>query len=308
MKRFAALFVALLVLSTAVARAQPAPPLGLGREFSSQFLKVDGVMTHYVRGGSGPAIVLLHGFPQDWFEWQKIMPRLARRFTVVALDLPGIGGSSGVSGRYDAAAMARIVDDVMVALELRHVYLVGHDLGGMVAYALARQDPDRLRGVMVLDVPLPGIAGWSDVQLEPEFWHVRFMQAPGRPEEQIVKRQADFFDRFFAPSRFSSAEKAHYVQAYSSLAQLHAAVEIYRAFPVDETFNAAQRDRNDLPVFLGFGAKSSFVRLLPKIADGLRSNGMTNVQTGTVPDAGHYLLQDNPQAVAELIERQATLP
>jgi pimeloyl-ACP methyl ester carboxylesterase len=307
--------LALLLLSFAAfaanANAQPAPA-GLSRDFSSQIMRVNGVATHYVRGGSGPAIVLLHGFPQDWFEWHKIMPQLAKRFTVVALDLPGIGRSSPTPGRYDAAAMARTVYEFLVALDLHRVYLVGHDIGGMVAHAFARDYPERLRGVMILDVPLPGLAGWNEVKSDPLFWHVAFMQQPNLPEKLILGRQAEFFDYFFALSKFSRAETARYVQAYASLAQLHAVFEMYRALPATEkantAFAAGQPAPNPVPLFLGFGEKSPFARLMPRIAADLRAAGMARVETGTIAGAVHYLVQDNPSAVAELIERQAGTP
>ncbi|MEO8559805.1 MAG: alpha/beta hydrolase, partial [Rhodospirillales bacterium] len=243
MKGFSAVLLALCLLP--IAHAQQPQPTGLGREFSSQYLRFDGVLTHYVRGGAGPAIVLLHGFPQDWSEYAKIMPRLAKRFTIVAIDLPGIGASAPTPDRYDAAAMASRLCDVVVALNLHGAYLVGHDIGGMVAYAFVRQCPQVLRGAMILDVKLPGIAGWDTAQSDPAGWHVRFMQTPGLPEKlpenQIVGRQGEFFDYFFALSQFSRAEKAHYTQAYGTLAQLHAAFEIYRAFPANDKFNASQR-------------------------------------------------------------------
>jgi pimeloyl-ACP methyl ester carboxylesterase len=176
----------------------------------------------------------------------------------------------------------------------------------MVAYAMTRQFPEILRGAMILDAPLPGIAGWDEVQSDPLLWHVKFMQAPDLPEKLIVGRQAEFFDYFFAFSKFSKAEKAHYAQAYPRLAQLHAVFEIYRAFPANEKFNAAQRDANDVPTFIAFGEKSPFVRLMSNIAGGLRANGMSKVETGTIPGAVHYVVQDNPQGTADLIEAQAS--
>ena len=294
-----------IVFASITSHAQPAPPTGLSRDFSSAFYKVNGVTTYFVRGGSGPVVVLLHGFPQDWSEWRKIMPALAQRFTVVALDLPGIGLSAPTPGRYDAAAMARTVYEFLVALDVHHVYLVGHDIGGMVAYAFARDYPDRLRGVMVLDVPLPGLAGWDTVKASSAAWHVAFMQQPNLPEKLIAGRQAEFLDYFFSFSKFDAADKAHFVRAYGTLDKLHAAFEMYRAFPATEAYNAAQRAPNAVPLFLGYGAKSPFANLMPKLAEDLRAHGMSKVETGLVPNAVHYLVQDNPQAVADLIAQHA---
>jgi pimeloyl-ACP methyl ester carboxylesterase len=99
---------------------------------------------------------------------------------------------------------------------------------------------------------------------------------------------------------------AHYVKAYAAAAQLHAAFEMYRAFPADAQFNAAQRGPNDVPLFLAAGDGSPFAKLVPKIAEGLRANGCTHVETGLIRGSVHYVVEDQPEAVADLIERYAS--
>ena len=148
---------------------------GLGKDFASEIAAVNGIRLHYVRGGKGLPIILIHGFPQDWFEYHAIMPRLAKRFTVIAVDLRGIGGSKATAGGYAAANMAEDVHQLVSALKLERVYVVGHDLGGMVTYAFVRRYPQVARGAMILDVPIPGIEGWDEIQGDPSAWHVRFM-------------------------------------------------------------------------------------------------------------------------------------
>ena len=128
---------------------------------------MNGTVLHYVRGGSGPAVILLHGFPQDWYEYHQVMPRLAQRFTVVAVDLRRIGGSTATAGGYEAANLAEDIRQLSQQLQLERPYLVGHDMGAMVAYAFARRFPDAARGVMLLDVPLPGIEPWDKVVADP---------------------------------------------------------------------------------------------------------------------------------------------
>src|ERR1700692_4428968 len=128
---------------------------GLSKDFRSETATVNGIKLHYVRGGKGPAVILIHGFPQDWFEYHSIMPRLAKRFTVIAVDLRGIGGSKATAGGYDAANMAEDIHQLLSALKLERVYIAGHDLGGMVTYAFVRRYPQVTRGAMILDVPIP---------------------------------------------------------------------------------------------------------------------------------------------------------
>jgi pimeloyl-ACP methyl ester carboxylesterase len=269
---------------------------------------VNGITLHYVRGGSGPAVILIHGFPQDWSEYRAIMPQLSKHFTVIAVDLRGVGGSSAPSGGYDAASMAEDVYQLTAALKLEHPYVVGHDIGGMVAFAYARRHPEATRGAMILDVPLPGIAGWDEIQGDPSVWHFHFMQVPGLAEKLVDGRQAEYFNYFFSFGKFSPSEVTHLVNSYATPAQLHAAFEMYRAFPADALWNLAQRGANPVPLFLGAGDKSPFAKLIPKMADDLRANGFTHVSTGLIEGGVHYLVQDQPNAVAQLIAKYAATP
>jgi len=280
------------------------PPTGLSKDFASETATVNGTTLHYVRGGKGPPLILIHGFPQDWVEYRAIMPRLAKRFTVIAVDLRGIGGSGATPGGYDAANMAEDIHQLVSALKLERVYVVGHDIGGMVTYAFVRRYPQTARGAMILDVPIPGIAGWDESQSGPGVWHVGFMQVPGLPEKLVAGRQADYLDYFFNFSKFAPGDRAHYVKAYAALEQLHAAFEMYRAFPA----NAAQKGPNDVPVFLAAGDGSPFAKLVAKMAEGLRASGWAHVETGLIAGAVHYVVEDQPDAVADLIERQASPP
>ena len=160
---------------------------------------------------------------------------------------------------------------------------------------------------MIFDVPLPGIEGWDEIQGDPSVWHVRFMQVPGLAEKLVTGRQADYFSYFLNFGKFTPSEIAHYEKAYASPAQLHAAFEMYRAFPANAQFNAAQRGPNDVPLFLAAGDGSSFARLVPKMAEGLRANGCTQIETGLIRGSVHYVAADQPEAVADLIERYASL-
>ena len=118
------------VLVTLTAKAQPVAQFGASPPgFSSANVQVNGSSLHYVRGGNGPAVILVHGFPEDWVEYRAIMPRLAERFTIVAVDLPGIGRSEPANGDYDAANLAADIHGLAETLKLDRPYIVGHDLG-----------------------------------------------------------------------------------------------------------------------------------------------------------------------------------
>jgi pimeloyl-ACP methyl ester carboxylesterase len=217
-----------------------------GRVFVSKTAQVHGTTLHYVRGGTGPAVILLHGFPQDWYEFHPIMPRLAKQFTVIAVDLRGVGGSAVTPDGYEAANLVEDVHQLAQQLRLERPYIAGHDIGGMAAYALARLYPTHVRGVMILDVPLPGIEPWEEAKANPVLWHVGFHQTPGLPEKLIAGRQFVYFregifNRFTANSRaITDADVTHYAKSYSAPQQLRAGMEFYRAFPANEQFNKEQ--------------------------------------------------------------------
>ncbi|MGB8961691.1 MAG: alpha/beta hydrolase [Pseudonocardiaceae bacterium] len=118
--------------------------------FSHHSVEVNRVRLHYVIGGQGPAVVLLHGFPETWWTWRQVMPLLAQTHTVIAPDLRGIGCSSLASAGYDAQTLAQDVHELVASLGLPRVALVGHDLGGWAAYAYARQYRDQVSHLVLV--------------------------------------------------------------------------------------------------------------------------------------------------------------
>jgi pimeloyl-ACP methyl ester carboxylesterase len=279
----------------------------LGGGFVSETAQVNGTTLHYVRGGTGSAVILLHGFPEDWYAYHRVMPLLAKQFTVVAVDLRGIGGSAATPGGYDAANMAEDVHRLVEHLHLEHVYVVGHDIGGMVAYAFARRYPETSRGVMMLDAPLPGLDGWAAVKTSRFTWHINFHQTPDLPEQLIAGREAIYFRHFLDSDTFSDADVARYARAYAAPEHLRALLEIYRAFPANEKFNAAQQSAISLPLVLAPGENSPFGNLTQSFAEALRDHGCANVKIEVIKNSVHYVADEQPEAVAELIERYASL-
>jgi pimeloyl-ACP methyl ester carboxylesterase len=279
----------------------------LGGGFVSDTAQVNGTTLHYIRGGTGPPVILLHGFPEDWYAYHRLMPRLAKQFTVVAVDLRGVGGSAAAVGGYDAANMAEDVHQLAEHLHLGHVYVVGHDIGGMVAYAFARRYPETSRGVMMLDVPLPGLGPWNSVKADPIAWHINFQQTPDLPEQMIAGREAIYFRHFLDRDTFSDADVAHYARAYAAPGHLRAMLEIYRAFPANEKFNASQQSAIGVPLVLAPGENSPFEKLMQSLAEALRAHGCTNVKIEVIKNSVHYVADEQPDAVVELIERYASL-
>ena len=159
-----------------------------GADFVSETAAVNGTTLHYMRGGEGPTVLLIHGFPQDWYEWRDVMPRLVDRYSVVAVDLRGVGGSAAPDTGYDAATMATDVAELVDGLGVGPVHVVGHDIGGWVAYALARLRPDVARSMIIMETLLPGIEppGTPPVEVplfrSPGGTNVRLIHLPGETE------------------------------------------------------------------------------------------------------------------------------
>ena len=297
-----------VILGQSAPRQRIDPGLAtLGGGFVSGTAQANGTTLHYVRGGTGPAIILLHGFPEDWYAYHRVMPELAKQFTVVAVDLRGIGGSLATAGGYDAANMAEDVHRLAEDLHLEHVYVVGHDIGGMVAYAFARRYPETSRGVMLLDAPVPGLGPWDAVRANPITWHINFQQTPDLPEQLIAGREAIYIRHFLDRDTFSDADVARYTRAYAAPEHLRAVLEIYRAFPANEKFNAAQRSAINLTLVLAPGENSPFENLMPNFAEALRGHGCANVKIEVIKNSVHYVADEQPEAVAQLIERYASL-
>jgi pimeloyl-ACP methyl ester carboxylesterase len=280
----------------------------LDGDFVSRTATVNGTVLRYVRGGRGPTVVLLHGFPQDWYEWRRIMPRLAKRHTVVAVDLPGVGGSAPIPGRHAAVDVARDVHQLIDQLGLGLAHLVGHDIGGCVAYAFAREFPGSSGTVTVLEVPVPGIEPQLALEIDAPLWHGPFHMTPDLPEALVADRQTIYFRYFFDefttdPTAISDADVTHYAAAYGELDNLRSAFGFYRAMPANATYNRGHTEPVDVPLLL-VGGEHLFGPIVPRIADSLRANyGWSDVRAEIVNGAAHYLVEERPDEVADLVER-----
>ena len=275
----------------------------LGAGFSSERIDVNGTRLHVVRGGSGPNLLLLHGFPENWSAYSELMPQLAERFSVIAVDLRGIGRSTATPEGYDAQTQGEDIAQLAAALELDDIHIVGHDLGGMVGYAFTRRAPERVRSLLLLESPLAGIEPWNELKADPRNWHFGFHQTPNLPEKLIAGREYTYIrEGYLTTDRVSDAKVQRYARAYAAPDHLRAGLEFYRAFPASETYLDQQRAALDIPILIA-GADKVFGPLGEQIAEGLRTRGCSHVRVETISDSGHYVLDDQPEQVAELIER-----
>jgi pimeloyl-ACP methyl ester carboxylesterase len=158
---------------------------------------------------------------------------------------------------------------------------------------------------MVLDVPLPGLGPWDAVKASPLTWHINFQQTPDLPEQLLPGREFIYFRHFLDRSTFSDADVTRYAKAYAAPGHLHALLEIYRAFPADEKFNAAQQSAISVPLVLAPGENSPFEKLMSSLAAALRAHGCASVKVEVIKNSVHYVADEQPNAVAELIARYA---
>jgi pimeloyl-ACP methyl ester carboxylesterase len=278
----------------------------LPRGLESKFASVNGTRLHYVRGGAGPAILLIHGFPQDWSEFREVLPRLAEKFTVVAVDLRGVGESAEIESGFDKATLAEDLHQLLGQLGLSRVYVFGHDIGGMVAYSFARLYPQEARGVMILNSAFPGLDPWATLSSDPIMWHIQFHQT-SLAESLVAGRQAVYFRYFLRGDTFRDADVERYSWAYRDGEHLRAAFKLYRAFKEDAKNNAQWKDTVSLPIVIGSGEYDIFAKFLPEIAKGMAQHGCTNVKMELIPRAAHYVAEEQPEVVTALITRYAEL-
>ena len=285
-----------------VALASDAPALAAASaKIHDGKIDVNGVRYHYLLAlGHGTPIVLLHGWASTSFMWRFVMPQLvARGYTVLAPDLRGLGDTAKPAAGYEKANIAEDIHALVAQLNLGpEVNVVGHDMGGMVAYAYAAQHPDEVRSVAILDVPLPGIEPWDQIVQMPRTWHFRFYAVQDLPEMLIAGRELEYLKWFHnseaVNSRaFTNDVEETYAREYAMPGALRAGFEYYRAFPADARQNQLfAQHKLTMPV-LGIGGAGS---LGPIVGEELRHVAL-DVQSVQIDGAGHWVAEEQPEAV-----------
>jgi pimeloyl-ACP methyl ester carboxylesterase len=262
-------------------------------------------LLHSVAAGdpARPAIVLLHGWPQSSTEFEELMPRLATSAHVVALDLPGIGGSGEPPPAGDKRRLAAEVRATIQALGLRDVTLVGHDIGAMIVYAYLHAYPGELRSAALLNIAIPGVEPWSETAHNPYIFHFALHAIPKLPETLVTGREAAYFGYFYdaisvTPSAITAARRAAYVEAYARPSALTAGFDWYRAFAQDEKDNlAVKTQRVDTPVLYLRGDRERG-STLDAYVTGLRASGLANIEGYAIPNCGHFSAEEQPAYLA----------
>jgi pimeloyl-ACP methyl ester carboxylesterase len=265
--------------------------------FTQQLVPANGIRINAVTGGDGPAVLLLHGFPETWWEWHHVMPSLAERFSVVAIDLRGAGYSDCPLDGYDKATMARDAHEVMIALGHDHYAVCGHDIGGMVALPQAASYRQAITHLAVLDVPLPGWSEWEATCAR--LWHFGFHMNRDLPERLIYGREYDYVSAFMAEriydhSRFDPADIDIFAKALALPGRTRGGMEWYRAFAAD---HAAALEYKKQPLAIPVLALGGDQRFGSRMVPMLREFA-GNVTGGSIERCSHYVADERPDEVA----------
>ena len=322
---FVAIFLAILVITViiisslslnknqyAIAEQHKQPPFNEDVSFdidnvtfSHHTASVNGIQLHYVIGGKGDPIVLLHGWPETWFEWRHIMPALAKNYNVIAPDLRGLGDSSKPLTGYDGKTVAEDIHQLVTQLGFKTIFLVGHDIGTQVAYSYAAAHPMEVNRLVVMDLTIPG---FEPPGMMPIWWR-SFHETPDVPEVLVEGKEMIYLSWFYRnlaynPSAIMQTDINEFVSHYSSPGGMHSGFEYYRAFPQDAIQNMNySKTKLTMPVLaLGAGYIPTFGGniTMPSIVYGMQQLAQ-NITSVTVPNSGHWIPEERPDFVIKML-------
>jgi pimeloyl-ACP methyl ester carboxylesterase len=280
--------------------------------FSNGYANVNGIKLHYVVGGSGSPLILLPGWPQTWWSYHKMMPLLAKKHKVIAIDIRGMGSSDKPETGYDKKTMASDVYQLIHQLGYNQVFVCGHDIGSMVAFSFAANYPDATLKLVMLDIPHPD-ESWLTIPMIPAVgkitdkidedhafqWWFAFHQLKQLPEELLLGRvhlEHDWIFHYllYNETAVTAFDKSVYVHAYDSRDGIRAGNAWYQAFGQDieddKNYRAVQ-----MPV-LGIGGPA-YKRLQAYL-----SAKAVNLTMLKAEGSGHFIPEEKPEETsAEII-------
>ncbi len=236
-------FFLIAALAAATANARPTEMPQFAPGFASHTVQAGGRTIYYRIGGSGPAVLLLHGYGDTGQMWSALAPVLAKTHTVIVPDLPGLGNSRPESptAQYDMASVARSIHSLMQQLKMQREAVVGHDIGLILAYSYAAQFRSDVTKLALMDGPIPGVGPWQTVLLFPGTWHFHFF---GTYAERLTAgRERIYLDwlwnRFaFHPERIGNAERAAIAASYAQPGTMRVGFTYFKDFDADAAADA----------------------------------------------------------------------
>src|SRR6266704_6230721 len=291
----------LAVALFAVATVSSQTPPSLPSSFQAKTIHSPEGADIFVRwGGSGPVVVLIHGYAENSDSWAPLTADLMKDHTVVVPDLRGIGRSSKPAGGYDKKTQAKDIRAVVTSLGYDKTFVVAHDIGNMVAYAYAAIYPDKVERLVVMDAPIPGIEPWSEILQNPGVWHFNFH---GPDAERLVQgRERIYFDRIWNdftadPGKPDEVTRNFFTATCAQPGGMRAGFAQFTAFSQDAKDNQLfEQQKLTMPV-LAVGAEKSFCSLQAVIM----RHVATNVREAVITGSGHWLMEERPVETVALI-------
>src|SRR3954451_23799043 len=275
----------------------PNLPSGFTDTFTSRYVEAGGLRQHVVIGGDGPPLLLVHGWPENWYAWRLVMPALARDFEVIAVDQRGMGLSDKPADGYDTGALADDLVALMDALGHNRCAVVGHDTGFAISYALAADHPDRVDRVALLELPgSPGTAPPPPLflpgPLNDRLWHLGFNRIDGLNEQLVSGREDLFFGWEFeaAAKKLPDEVIDYYVGALSNPDSLRGSFGWYRALETTIAQNEQRKTRRLTMPILAIGGEASFGENAGNATQAVADD----VQSVVIPGTGHFLAEEAP--------------
>ena len=282
----------------------PNLPERLADTFTSRYIDAGGVRLHAVIGGSGPALLLVHGWPETWYAWRLLMPTLAEHFTVIAVDQRGVGLSDKPEDGYDTGTVARDLIALMDALGHERFAVVGHDTGFAVAYALAADNPNRVTRAALAEIPGPPGASpppplFVPAPVNNKLWHIPFNRVEKVPEQLIVGREDIFFGYEFAIQGGTLPDEvvAYYVEVLSQPDVLTGSLGFYRSFDATVAQNTERKETPLAMPVLAIGGELSYGG---HVAEVMRLVA-TDVQEVVITGAGHWVAEEAPDQMLKAL-------
>ena len=271
-------------------------------------LSIDGSTLAYRCAGNprSPWLVLLHGWPQSKSIYDPVLDELGKDAHAIAFDLPGIGGSHGLppaASPCELHALAGLLLRAAESLGAHSTVFAGVDIGGMLAFAAAREHGARIAGAVVMNTVIPGVAPWSKLVAEPRIWHFAFHAIPQLPELLVSGRERAYFDYFYDllagdKHALTNEIRNDWTRAYQRPEALKAGFDWYRALE-----SAAQRNarpvRIDTPILYLRGDAGG--RDIDGYVEGLRHAGAANLRSRLIDGSGEFLPIEAPAATCEAL-------
>lgn len=247
-------------------------------------------------------MVLLPGWPQTWYAWRHVIPLLAASYSVLALDLRGMGDSGKPATGYDTDTLASDLYELVQELGWKQFRLVGHDVGTWVAYAYAAKYPQTLRQLVLLDAAIPGLTPLEAFGLSPDSktWQFVFHAVPDLPELLTQGREREYLNWFFRTKSVNteaiqSDDLDVYARCYAEPGAMAAGFAYYRAVFQDIAQNQIHAQTPlSMPVLALGGEKATGERLFQTIA-----KVAPTAEGGAIPNCGHYIPEECPQELCD---------